>query len=173
MLNLLASERRVLPLDILHTNKTKDARGVDRVGHAKTWTDASRHVLMAAIDDEDDAIRHIQVTKSNLGVTGYGRAYLCDLGDSGKNVDELLAGKPADTKSAQARELLLDILEAEGEQESDTLDARVASETGLAAKTVKNQRVALKNEGLIRNVPVKDEAGSVTRWIVTRTQAPR
>jgi hypothetical protein len=197
MLNLVARERRVLPIDILHTNKTKDARGVDRVGHAKTWTDASRHVLMAAIDDEDDAVRHIQVTKTNLSKTGYGRAYriltravrvydtdtgewvedqipyLADEGESGKSVDELLAGKPAETKSAQARELILDILEADGEQESDGFDARVADETGLTAKTVRNLRGDLKNEGLIRSMPDKDEHGEIVCWKISRTAAPR
>lgn len=195
--NLIARERRVLPLTILHTNKSKDARGVDRVGNSKTWTDASRHVLMAAIDDEDDAVRHVQVSKTNLSKIGYGRAYriltkgvrvydpdvgdwvedqipyLADLGDSRKSVEELLAGKTAETKTDLARDLILDILEAEGDQESDTLDARVARETSLAAKTIQNTRTKLREEGLIKAVPDKDEYGEIQRWLVTRTGAPR
>jgi hypothetical protein len=197
MANLIARERHVLPLTILHTNKSKDARGVDRVGNSKTWTDASRHVLMAAIDDEDDDVRHIQVSKTNISKIGYGRAfriatrpvkvfdpdvadyvseeisYLIDLGDSGKNVEELLAGKPVETKTDLARDLILDILEAEGDQESDTLDARAAQETGLAAKTIQNLRTKLREEGLIKAVPDKDHAGEIQRWLVVRTGAPR
>jgi hypothetical protein len=69
--------------------------------------------------------------------------------------------------------LILDILEAEGEQESDALDARVGAETGLKAQTIRNQRAALKNAGLIKVYPEKDEFGSVERWKVARTQALR
>jgi hypothetical protein len=197
MLNHIARDRSVLPLDILHTNKNRDARGVERVGHAKTWTDASRHVLMAAVDDEDEDVRHVEVFKTNIGRRGYGQAfriltkpvrvfdpdtdqwvseeipYLADLGESGKNVEELLGAKPPESKTAQARELILDILEEDGEQESDTLDARVAKETGLAAGTVRNARSELTKEGLVKPYPERDEFGSAERWIVTRTKAPR
>lgn len=55
----------------------------------------------------------------------------------------------------------------------DSLDARVAAETGLAAKTVKNLRSALSAEGLIRNRPEKNADGTVARWHVLRTSAPR
>ena len=71
-----------------------------------------------------------------------------DLGQSAKSVDDLLAGAHKETKTTLARELILNILEGEGEQESDAIDARVARETGLAAGSVRNLRTALKNEGL-------------------------
>jgi hypothetical protein len=70
-------------------------------------------------------------------------------------------------------DLILDTLDEEGEHESDALDARVASETGLSAKTVRNQRTELKNEGLVKPVPEKDDRGTVVRWKVVRTAAPR
>ena len=96
------------------------------------------------------------------------------LGESTKSVDELLAAPRRESKSADARELILDILETDGEQESDALDARVADETGLAAKTVRNLRGELKNAGLIKAVPESDEPfGAVDRWKVARTTAPR
>ena len=98
------------------------------------------------------------------------------LGHSAKSVDDLLAN-PTDrekpSRSNQAREHVLDILEQEGQQESDALDARVAAETGLAAKTVRNTRSDLSREGLIRANPDKDEYGAVKRWLVSRTGAPR
>ena len=78
------------------------------------------------------------------------------------------------SRTADARELILEILQAEGEQESDTLDdARVASKTGLAAKTVKNIRATLVKEGLVKAAPVKDELGTMLRWRVSRSGAPR
>lgn len=70
------------------------------------------------------------------------------LGESSKSVDELLATRErSDSKSTRARELILDILEGEGDQESDTLDARVASEIGLSARTVRDVRMKLGDEG--------------------------
>jgi len=89
----------------------------------------------------------------------------------------MLSTKPKrpPSKSTHARELILDTLEAadDRQMESDQLDALIASETGLAAQTVRNVRADLKNDGLIKAVPEKDEFGSVTRWFVVRTLAER
>jgi hypothetical protein len=73
--------------------------------------------------------------------------YAVALGESSKSVDDLLASVRHPSRSDDARNLILDVLEDEGDQESDALDARVAQATGLAAKTVKNQRAALRDEG--------------------------
>jgi predicted transcriptional regulator len=99
--------------------------------------------------------------------------YLIDLGDSDKSVDDLLGGNAAETKTDLARDLILDILEADGDQESDTLDARVARKTGLSAKTVRNVRSSLSKEGFMKPVPEKDQYGEIQRWLVVRTGAPR
>jgi hypothetical protein len=80
---------------------------------------------------------------------------------------------PGESKSGRARELLLEITENEGEQESDTLDARVARETALSARTVKDVRLELNRAGLLKSVAEKDEFGAVERWMVCRTGAPR
>jgi hypothetical protein len=93
------------------------------------------------------------------------------LGESSKSVDELLTAPASDSRTGNAKTLILDVLEAEGEQESDALDARIARGTGLSARTVQNARVALKNEGLVKNVPIRDEAGVVVSWHVKRTEA--
>ena len=61
----------------------------------------------------------------------------------------------------------------EGDQESDALDARIAQETGLTPRTVRDVRMGLSREGLVRAIPEKDESGEVKRWIVSRTLAPR
>src|SRR5207247_8783075 len=96
------------------------------------------------------------------------------IGDSSKSVETMLSNGAAKepSKSQAARELILDILDAEGEQESDGLDARVALETELAVGTIRNARTRLsKQDGLIRNYPQKDEFGEITRWLVGRTGA--
>ena len=84
-----------------------------------------------------------------------------------KDVDDLLAPqmKP-NSKSSKARELILDMLEASPmSMESDELDAAVAQATGVAPKTVPNQRTALAKEGLIRPRPELDEHGHPTGWV--------
>ena len=92
-----------------------------------------------------------------------------------KTVDELLlaTAKPQPTRTDRARELILDLLERDGDQESDALDALVAAETGLARNTVKNARLRLKDEGFVKHYAERDEFGSFVCWKVGRTGAPR
>jgi hypothetical protein len=59
------------------------------------------------------------------------------------------------------------------EMESDALDALVSAQVGVAGRTIKNQRTKVREAGLIRMVPEKDDAGTVVRWLVRRTKAPR
>jgi hypothetical protein len=144
---------------------------------------------MIAKDDQDESLRHIQVVAGNRSLNGSAQAFRIDpvdvpgltepitlaveLGASSKSVDDLLAIQHRGGKTLEARELILDILDKDGNQESDTLDARVSRETGLAIKTIKHARTALKNEGLIRVFPNKDDTGVIQRWHVSRTAAPR
>jgi AAA domain len=158
-------------------------------GSSAFYTTARVTLAMARGDDD---LHVLEVTKSNIGPEGAGqnlRLRIVEIpaedgdtakapllerdGDATQTVDELLAKPKRESQSGKARELILDILENEGEQESDGLDARVAKETGLAAGTVRNQRTALAKDGLIKNVPAKDEHGTVVAWKVTRSQAAR
>jgi hypothetical protein len=78
------------------------------------------------------------------------------------------------SKTKQAKIAILDALEASDEGiESDSLTSRIADEYGLKAGTIKNAKTALKDDGLIRFVPEKDESGKVFRWLVKRTLADR
>ncbi len=188
-LNKLADELDCLIIGIRHPGKDRSRGAVGSILGSTAWVDTPRAVVMVVADDEDPDIRHIQVVAGNRSRSGSAQSFrieearvdgleepvtlAVELGESPKSVDTLLSAPKADSKSAGARELILDILEGDGEQESDALDARVARETGLAAGTVKNLRVALKNEGLIKAHPEKDEHGTILRWIVHRTQAPR
>jgi AAA domain-containing protein len=188
-LNRLADELGCLLIGVRHPGKDRSRGPVASILGSTAWVDTPRAVVFIAKDDQDPLVRHIQVVAGNRSLNGSAQAFRIEavpvqgltepitlavpLGESAKDVGELLAMKPAESRTDQARTLLLDILEAEGDQESDTLDARVARKTGLAAGTVKNTRTKLKDEGLVKNYPEKDETGAITRWRVRRTAAPR
>jgi hypothetical protein len=188
-LNKLADELGCAILGVRHIGKARQNGALSAVLGSTAWVDLPRAVLMFAPDDEDDAVFHVQVVAGNRSGRTAAQSYkielrdvglkepvthAVELGDSAKDVDHLLTVQRRTTKSQTARDLILDVLEQDGDQESDTLDARIAAETGLTARTVQNQRVELKNAGLIRNVAVRDEiGGEVKRWKVVRTEAPR
>jgi hypothetical protein len=190
-LNWLADKLGCLVIGVRHPGKDRSRGAVQSVLGSTAWVDTPRAVVMIVADDEDPTLRHIQVVAGNRSVNGSAQAFrieavdvdglkepitrAIELGESAKNVEDLLQASAdrAPSKSAQAGELLLDILDEEGEQESDALDARVARETGLAVKTVKNTRTALKNGGLLKVFPLRDEAGEIEHWRVARTNAPR
>jgi len=192
-LNPIADTLDCMIVGVRHLGKDVTRGALASVLGSTAWVDVPRCVILMAIDDEDERIVHAQVVAGNRGPRGdAGRAFRLELVDvapaeeitllvpagvSTKNVEALLGGKrdtdaPAN-RSAEASELILDILETEGEQESDALDARIAAATGLAARTSRNLRDKLKTAGLISAVPDKDEHGAINRWLVRRTQAPR
>jgi AAA domain len=194
MINLVARERRICPLVILHTNKDKEASGVNRVGHAKTWTDASRHVLMAAMDDEDPNVRHVEVSKTNIGTKGYGRAYrieqklvtvwdpdeerevgslqpyLVDIGESSKSVDDLLGTRKRTEADLEIDPALLAYLaDLDEPVPSKHVDSMIASECGCSERTVRDHRIALGRRKLVQATPECDEKGLRTGWLVAIT----
>jgi hypothetical protein len=189
-LNRLADDLGCLLIGVRHPGKDRSRGAVASILGSTAWVDTPRAVVMIAPDDEDESLRHIQVVAGNRSLSGAAQVFRIEavdvpgltekitlavaMGESAKSVDDLLQTRErGDSKSGQARELILDTLDEEGEQESDALDARIAKETGLSARTVQNIRNELKNAGLIRSVPVKDEDSIVRKWMVCRTQAPR
>lgn len=192
-LNPLADELDCMIFGVRHLGKDSSRGALASVLGSVAFVDVPRAVILMAADDEDDMLFHAQVVAGNRGPRGSaGRAYRLELrdvepateitclvpeGESTKDVENLLSGRAPEaapeSRSGKARELILDILETEGEQESDGFDARIAAETGISAKTVRNRRGDLKNEGLIKASPAKDEHGTVTHWIISRTHAPR
>ena len=190
-LNRLADELDCLVIGVRHPSKDRSRGAVSSVLGSTAWVDTPRAVVMVVVDDEQEDVRHIQVVAGNRSRNGRARSFrieearvegleepvtvAVELGESTKSVDALMiagAGNRS-SRSADARELILDILEEDGEQESDAFDARVARESGLTAKTVRNVRGELKNEGLVKAFPEKDESGVILRWLISRTQAPR
>jgi Mn-dependent DtxR family transcriptional regulator len=187
-LNDLANDLGCTIIGVRHLTKNTAAGALASVLGSTAWRDVPRTVVAFARDDEDDNVIHWQVVagnRSGRGATRHFRIELhnigleepvtraADLGASTKDVDQLLEPKAGTSRTGSARELLLDILDAEGPQESDALDARIARETGLAAGTVRNARTKLKNDGLIHVHPDKDEQGGILRWKVSRTLAER
>jgi predicted transcriptional regulator len=176
---------------VRHLGKDVSRGALSSVLGSTAWVDVPREVILMAVDDEDQWVYHAQVVAGNRGPRNSGRVFRLELvdvppateitlavaqGDSDKDVEALLGrgrgGGESASRSAQARELILDILEREGDQESDALDARVAKEIGIKAKTVQNIRSKLTDEGLIRAYPDRDDSGAVLRWNVGRTLAP-
>lgn len=188
-LNPLADELGCLLIGVRHPGKDRSRGAVASILGSTAWVDTPRAAVFIAVDDEDPLIRHIQVVAGNRSLNGSAQAFRIDavevsgltepitlaveLGESAKSVDDLLDSRRPETKTDRARELLLNLLDDEGPQESDALDARIAKETGLAVKTVKNARTRLKDEGLLKVYPDKDETGAILRWRVARTAAER
>jgi hypothetical protein len=190
-LNKVADDHQCMAFGVRHlTEKECKGGALAAILGSSAWVQVPRAVLAIVRDDEDPRTSHIQCVAGNrLPPDTPGRMFRIEgtvlpglenevtravwLGDSTKDVEQMLGAAKPPSNSDKAKDLILDILEQDGEQESDTLDARVARETGLAAKTVRNQRVALKDEGLVKAFPEKDETGAIERWMVCRTQAPR
>jgi hypothetical protein len=99
------------------------------------------------------------------------------IGESNQDINDLVQPEaPESTKSSKAKGRYLDILEeAPGmEMESDTLDALVAKDVGCSVRTLRRTRAMLKDEGLIKSVPHRNESGTaIESWTVKRTLAPR
>jgi len=93
-------------------------------------------------------------------------------GASDVDIDAELAGTKTESGGDQARALLLELLrEADEPLESDALNAAVAEQTGLKARTVRDIRIELNGKGWLRSIPEKDETGAITRWLVAVTHA--
>lgn len=195
-LNDLADRLGCLVVGVRHlTNKEIRGGALAGVLGSSDWVNVPRVVLALIHDDDHDDQRHLTVVTGNRVRANVGRLYRIEgvpspvaggedvtravyIGDSNRDADDLLdveSNTRTNSKTAQAREALLDALEAAPElrMESDALDALVAAQAGLNPRSVRNLRGKLKNEGLIRPIPEKDEHGTVIRWIVARTGAAR
>ena len=191
-LNALADKHRSMVFAVRHLSEKEASRGVlAAILGSSAWTQVPRVVIAVVRDSEDPNVSHVQCVAGNrLPPDTPGRMFRIEgvllpglenevtratwIGDSGQDVEAMLAatGDREPSKSAKARELILDILGKTPQMESDALDARVAQETGISAGTVRNLRVGLGKAGLIRSIPERDEHGGVIQWNVARTLAP-
>lgn len=181
-LNRLADELGCVVLGVRHVGKSRERGGLAAILGSTAWVDLPRCVLIVARDDSDERVFHVHVAAGNRSEHGAGNqyrielrevaglrepvTYALELGASDKDSDELLAAPKRSSKSNEAGERILAILRAEGEQESDALDARIVSEFGLSTFTVRDVRKALRKDGHVKAIPVRDESGAVAAWHV-------
>jgi BT4734-like, N-terminal domain/AAA domain len=193
-LNPLAGELDSLIVGVRHLKKSISGDIIDNVLGAGAWTAVPRVVLACATDTEDESVTHIKVVRGNRMPPGReGLRFRLEgvhvveggepvvkavlIGESNQDINDLVQTENASSavsKTKQAKIAILDALEASDDGiESDNLTSRIADEYGLKAGTIKNAKTALKDDGLIRFVPEKDESGKVFRWLVKRTLADR
>ena len=180
----LGRDLHVAILVVYHLGKHRDRGAIGSVA----FEDACRQVLTAACDDEDEDVRHVELTMSNIGPTGFGRklrivavpleidgevvevAKLVDEGRSWKSVHSLLAKKgpsgPEPEKRKLARDLLVNALVAAGTSGVNAEEAKrvVAEKAGVSAVTVWRAFAELKGEELAAGEPIRDEFGSILEW---------
>lgn len=189
-LNDLADRLDTTLIGVRHVGKDRTRGALASILGSTGWVDTPRAVIAIAIDDEDPTTRHIQVVAGNRTATRAGHHFQIEpaevdgltepvtrariLGASTKDLDTLMQPAAKESGSSIARDLILDTLETAPnmELESDALDAQIAQAAGIAAKTVRNVRGRLSDEGLIRSRPTPGD-GKPEYWTVSRTSAPR
>ena len=194
-LNQIADDYECMVFGVRHLSEKDCSKGVlAAILGASAWVHVPRAVLAVARDNEDPDISHVQCVAGNRLPAGTpGRMFRIEgvllpglenevtratwLGDSSKDVETMLGNslaKGPSSRSEAARELILDVLDAEGPQESDAFDARIAAGVGISVKTVRNIRSELSGAGLIKPWPLqRNDDGTPARWSVARTLAPR
>jgi hypothetical protein len=181
---LLAETADSAIIPVYHLGKERSRGAIGSVA----FEDACRQVLTAAKDDEDEDVRHLELTKSNIGRTGYGRklrivevpleiegeivgvAKLVDEGRSGRSVHELLGSRgapgPDPSQRQSAREALAEILAAAECRDLPAGDVReqVEQRTGASQSTIWRAFDEMRHEGLVGAQPDRDEYGAITAW---------
>jgi AAA domain len=180
----LAAESGTAIVPVYHLGKNRQRGAIGTVA----FEDACRQVLTGARDDEDEDVRHLELTKTNISRTGYGRklrivevpveidgemvnvAKLVDEGRSQRSVHELLDSAkrpgPEPIQRESVRALLSESLAA---AEGAGLDAgelrkQVEAEAGVSQATIWRGFDELREEGLVGASPERDEFGSIKAW---------
>jgi hypothetical protein len=167
-LNRLADELGCLIVGVRHPGKDRSRGAVASILGSTAWVDTPRAVVMIAVDDEDERLRHIQVVAGNRSLNGSAQAFRIDavdvvglkepitlavpLGDSDKSVDELLARERMDARVSgeQLRTLILREL-ASGEKSRDYINKVAKDELGANADSVyKSGLEPLRKDARIR-----------------------
>jgi hypothetical protein len=180
----LAQDSGAAIVPVYHTGKDRSRGALESVA----FEDACRCVVKAAKDDEDEDVRHVEVTKSNIGPTGYGRklrivevpleiegekvkvAKLVDEGRSNKSVESLWVRKttpgPEPERRDEARSALVDLLVAAAGKSINAKETKreVAERVGVSEQTVWRAFDSLRKEDLAGANPSRDQHGSILEW---------
>lgn len=185
-LAILAGDLDTVMVGVRHVS-SKEASGdfISRILGSSAWPAVPRVVIGAAKDSE--GYLHVRALKGNrMRHEDSGRRYRLESaqfldweetvvvavedGESVADIDELLGKQRVSSNSEGAREEIVRLLREEGGQmESDLLDGRVAEETGLTARTVRDLRTELGDRGWLRSVPMKNVDGRIDHWEVALT----
>jgi putative DNA primase/helicase len=186
-LNVLAHELNCAVLGVRHFKKDTSAGALDSILGAGPWRDVPRVVLAVAADDEAEDISHIKVVSANRSARGAGRMFrieladvglnepvtrAVDIGDSMKDIDELLGPRDKQRKAPKrdaAASLILRELAIEP-RSLDHLKAVCISEIGCSGETVWQAANALKaSEQIDRR---NGGPGTPWLWYLTSDSAP-
>lgn len=167
----------------VHHFKKDTSQGARLSGQGSTAFYTTARITLSMVKD-GDGLHVLEVSKSNIGPEGDGQNFLVRVeqipaadGDAAEvprlirdgaatiTVDELLANPKAASKTEKARQLILEAVRTEGQIDAEQLDAQVAASVGLSERTVRNARMKLGQQGLLRAVSVRGEKG-VQRWRV-------
>jgi hypothetical protein len=182
----LAQRMNAVIVCVHHTRKdTSGGMKMAGAGSIAFYTTARIVLTMAKLSEEEVVL---EVVKSNLGPEGARQLLRAEIvevlpaikvprltraGESPVGVAEALSGerKEKETKTLAAAKLILDILEEEGEHRQTELFDRVAEQTGLSLKTIRNKAYfgILVEEDLVES----RKAGFKGGWLVARSDRER
>jgi hypothetical protein len=169
-LNGLADELGCLLIGVRHPGKDRSRGALASILGSTAWVDTPRAVVMIAVDDEDELVRHIQVVAGNRSLNGSAQAFRIDavqvegltepitkaveLGESEKSVEDLIGAKPEGRALVDA-ELVQAVVLRELETGAKTrayLDTVCEDELGVGANTVWKSGIApLREAGRIQS----------------------
>jgi hypothetical protein len=196
-LNQLADDIKCLIVGVRHLRKDASQGALEAILGSADWANVPRAVLAIAMDDQDEDIRHVQVVAGNRVPRGTASrsfrivgARVVEGGEpvakaefingEGKDVDEMLKSEPvrSNSRTRQTKMAMLDLLEDASDSgdsiESNALtDQVMAAVNGITPVIIKKAKDWLKEKGLIKFFPDKDEDGKILQWNIKRTSVPR
>lgn len=165
-LNQLADDLGCLLIGVRHPGKDRSRGALASILGSTAWVDTPRAVVVIAPDNDDPAVRHIQVVAGNRSPNGSGRTFRIDavqvegltepitlaveLGDSQKSVDELLSVPAPSGKGDAIQATLLEALST-GEKSRAYLDQVCHDEHGVDKDSVyRNGLYPLRNQKRVK-----------------------
>jgi hypothetical protein len=180
-LNLLADDLGCLLIGVRHPGKDRSRGALASILGSTAWVDTPRAVVMVAVDDEDELVRHIQVVAGNRSLNGSAQAFRIEavgvegltepitravaLGESAKSVEDLVGTSPQSTTRVAAelvQGVILGAL-ATGEKSRRYLDEACSDELGVKPDSVYQSGLKpLREAGRIR--ARKDGLNGAWQW---------
>jgi hypothetical protein len=184
-LAILAGDLDVPMIGVRHVS-SKEATGgfISRILGSSAWPAVARVVLGVAQDEAGTL--HVRALKGNrvryqeAGVRyrlesaqflNWGETVVRAIaeGESLVDIDALLVKRRVSASEGTRQEIVRLLREEGGQMPSDVLDGRVAETTGMAARSVRDLRMELRDRGWIKHVKMTDPDGKIDHWEVALT----